>query len=65
MQEKQSFLAYIRYRYIEQSRAGLGMSNFMVKYDENSVFLGRMVFEWREREHGDVDREVLSDVNIK
>ena len=41
------------------------MSNFMVKYDKNSVFLGRMVLEWREHEHEDVDREVLSDVNAK
>ena len=41
------------------------MSNFMVKSHKNSIFLGKMVLERREREHEDVDREVLSDVNAE
>ena len=41
------------------------MSNFMVKSHKKMVFLGRMVLEWRECEHEDVDREVISEVNAK
>ena len=39
------------------------MSNFRAKSHKTLVFLGRMVLEWREHEHEDVDRVVLGDIN--
>ena len=56
---------YICYCYKEQSCIGSGMSNYMVKSHKKSVFLCRMVLEWREREHEDVDREFLDDLNAQ
>ena len=56
---------YIHKYYKEQSRTGPGMSNFMVKSHKNSFFLGRMVLEWRECEHEDVDKEILGDVKAQ
>ena len=39
------------------------MSKFMVKTHKILIFLSRMVLEWREREHEDVDRAILGYVN--
>ena len=41
------------------------MSKFMVKSHKILIFLSRMVLEWREFEHEDVDRIVLGDVNVQ
>ena len=44
------------------------MAEYVKFYGEISqklVFIGRMVLEWREREHKDVDREVLGGVNAQ
>ena len=39
------------------------MSYSIVKTHNFFVFLGKMVLEWREHEHEDVDREIHGDEN--
>ena len=41
------------------------MSYSMVKTHKSLVFLGRMLIEWREHEHEDVDRAFHGDANTQ
>ena len=46
----------------EQSRIGPQTRFSKAKIDQNFGFLCRMVLEWREREHGDVEEAMQGDL---
>ena len=52
---------YIRH-FLEQLRIGPQTRFSKAKFDQNFGFLCRMVLEWREREHGDVEEAVQGDL---
>ena len=56
---------YICYYYQENSCTGPWIHNLMSKTHQNSMFFDRMVLEWRELEHDEVDKEFHRYINAQ